>query len=115
MQAPGALNLDVFQGATLSYVLTWEIDGAPVNLIGYTARLQARATSDATAVALAMTSGSGITLGGGAGTVALSRSAAETAALTPGRYVYDLELQSGQGEVTRLVQGELIIHAEVTR
>ncbi len=115
MQAPGALDLDLYQGATWSYVLTWEVDGDPVNLGGYSARLQARTEPDATATALSITTGSGITLGGSAGTITLSRTPAQTAALTPGRYLYDLELESGGGVVTRLVQGVLTIWPEVTR
>lgn len=115
MQAPGKLNLDLYQGASWSYVLTWKVDGNPVNLTSYSARLQARVTADATTTALSLTTGSGITLGGAAGTVSLARSSAQTAALTPGRYLYDLELESAGGEVTRLIEGELIIHAEVTR
>lgn len=115
MQAPGKLDLDLYQGATFSYVLTWEVGGSPVNLTSYTGRLQARTTPDATTPVLSLTTGSGITLGGSAGTITLTRTAAQTAALTPGRYVYDLELESAGGVVTRLVEGELIVHAEVTR
>lgn len=115
MQAPGKLDLDVYQGATFSYVLTWKVDDVAVNLTSYTARLQARTTPDATTTALSLTSGSGITLGGSAGTITLTRSATQTAALTPGRYLYDLELESSGGTVTRLVEGELTIHPEVTR
>lgn len=116
MQAPGKLDLDVYQGATFSYVLTWKVDDVAVNLTSYTARLQARTTPAATATALSMTtSGGGITLGGAAGTITLARTATQTAALTPGRYVYDLELESAGGVVTRLIEGELIVHAEVTR
>ena len=115
MQAPGKLDLDLYQGATFSYVLTWKVEDVAVNLTSYTGRLQARTTPDATATALSLTTGSGITLGGSAGTITLTRTAAQTAALTPGRYVYDLELESAGGVVTRLVEGELTIHAEVTR
>jgi hypothetical protein len=35
--------------------------------------------------------------------------------LPPGTYVYDLELIASNATVTRLVQGELLISAEVTR
>jgi hypothetical protein len=35
--------------------------------------------------------------------------------LPKGEYVYDLELQTSGGIVTRLLQGELNISAEVTR
>jgi hypothetical protein len=61
------------------------------------------------------TSNSRITLGGAAGTVTLNVDANTTANLTPGLYVYDLEVVSGGGEVTRLVEGNFNVKAEVTR
>lgn len=115
MQAPGRLDLELWQGATWSYVLTWKIAGVPVNLSGYTARLQARAAVEDTTTALSISTTAGIALGGSLGTVTLSRSATETAALEPGRYYYDLEVVSSGGVVTRLVEGTLTIYAEVTR
>ena len=57
----------------------------------------------------------GITLGGAAGTITLDQTATQTTALAIGSCVYDLELVSGANVVTRLLQGELIISAEVTR
>ena len=56
-----------------------------------------------------------ITLGGAAGTITLHISATDTAALTPGLYVYDLEVVSGGGEVTRIIEGNFAVKAEVTR
>jgi hypothetical protein len=45
----------------------------------------------------------------------LSISATDTEALTAGRGVYDLELVSGSGIVTRLLQGVTTISRNVTR
>lgn len=113
----GALNLEIEQGTTWSTVLTWKIGGVAVNLTGYTARLQARRRPDSATQLLSLTSSpaAGITLGGVAGTITLTLSATATAALHPGCYVYDLELVSAGGEVTRLVEGQWIVKAEVTR
>jgi hypothetical protein len=61
------------------------------------------------------TTNSRITLGGTAGTVTLTISATDTAALTPGKYVYDLELVSGGGIVSRIIEGNFVVKAEVTR
>lgn len=118
MQAPGVLNLDCYQGATFDYTLTWKSAGVPVNLTGYTARMQVRESYDAGTAILALTNGTGITLGGTAGTIALTAAATATAALdgTPHKqYIYDLELVSGAGVVTRLVEGNFTIYPEVTR
>jgi hypothetical protein len=111
----GSYNFTIEQGATFNLLMTWRIDNVPVNLTGYTARLQARIDVDETDTILSLTTGAGITLGGAAGTITLDQTATQTALLPKGEYVYDLELQSSGGVVTRLLQGELNISAEVTR
>jgi len=111
----GQYNFTIEQGATFNLLMTWKIDNVAVNLTGYTARLQARIDVDETDTILSLTTGAGITLGGAAGTISLDQTATQTALLPKGEYVYDLELQSGGGIVTRLLQGELNISAEVTR
>ena len=113
--AAGSLDFTIEQGATFNLLLTWKIDTVPVNLTGYTARLQARIDVDEVDTILSLTTGFGITLGGAAGTISLDQTGTQTAVLPAGTYVYDLELQSAGGVVTRLVQGELLISAEVTR
>ena len=111
----GSYNFTIEQGATFNLLMTWKIDNVPVNLTGYTARLQARIDVDETDTILSLTTGAGITLGGAAGTITLDQTATQTALLPKGEYVYDLELQTSGGVVTRLLQGELNISAEVTR
>lgn len=115
MQAPAQLALKLFQGASWDYTLTWKVNDEIVDLGGFTARLQARPTASSATTVLDLTDTDGIALGGSAGTITLTRSAEQTAALTPGKYVYDLELINGTGMVTRLVQGQLEVDAEVTR
>ena len=111
----GSYDFTIEQGATFNLLMTWKIDNIAVNLSGYTARLQARIDVDEVDTILSLTTGSGITLGGAAGTITLDQSESQTAVLPKGEYVYDLELQSSSGVVTRLLQGELNISAEVTR
>lgn len=114
--AAGTLDFTIEQGATFNLLLTWEIDDVPVNITNWTARLQARVDVEDTEVILSLTTANGgITLGGAAGTISLDQTATQTALLPAGTYVYDLELISGVGAVTRLVQGELNISPEVTR
>lgn len=104
------------QGATFSQVITYKDVGVAVNLTGYTARMQVRATIEAATALIDLTTANGrIALGGAAGTITLSISAADTEALTAGRGVYDLELVSGSGIVTRLLQGVATISRNVTR
>jgi len=114
---PAKLNLTIFQGATFAKVLTWQVGSPPtaVNLTGYTARMMVRATVDATAVLLTLTTeNGGITLGGSAGTITLAITATATAALSFDTAVYDIELISG-ATVTRIVNGNIKLSLEVTR
>ena len=118
MQSPGYLDLSCYQGANFDYTLTWQTGGSAVNLTGYSARMQVRESYDAGTAVVSLTSGTGITLGGTAGTIGLALSATATAALdgTPNtQYIYDLELVTGAGYVTRLVEGRFMVYPEVTR
>lgn len=113
-----ATNFDLLieQGATFSQVITYKDAGVAVDLQGFTARMQVRATLEAAAALIELNTGNGrIVLGGSAGTITLSISATDTAALTAGRGVYDLELVSGSGVVDRLLQGVATISRNVTR
>lgn len=111
-------DLEIKQGATLSLVATWkDAAGTAINLTGYTARLAVRDTySSGTAILSLTTENGGISLGGSAGTITLAASATTTAALSaPFSGVYDLEVVSGGGVVTRLLEGAATVSPEVTR
>lgn len=115
--------ITVEQGATWTLELTYtHADGTPVDLTGYTARMQLRRTYDSTPVAELTTSNGGILLGSTNGTVSLHMSAAVTAAIPTAtscdgqvEYLYDLELESPGGVVTRLMQGVATVLPEVTK
>jgi len=120
MTTPGQYTLNIYKGATLDLTFTWKDSaGVLVNLTGYTARLQVRESVDAAAFLLELTttlvSGSGIVLGGAAGTIQLVAPATSTDDYTWDEGVYDLELVSGAGVVTRLLQGPAKAWHEVTR
>lgn len=112
----GTYNLLCEQGATFSRQITWlDSNGVPVDLTSYTARMQVRETVESSSTLFDLTSGAGdITLGGAAGTITVTISAAATAAVAAGCYVYDLELVTGT-LVYRILQGEFTVDAEVTR
>ena len=109
---PTTENLLVFQGATFDQTFTLTVSGSPVNLTNYTAAMKVRATPADDAV-LSLTNGSGITLGGAAGTVALLITATQTTNIPAGRYLYDLELTSS-GVVTRFIQGYFLVSGQIT-
>ena len=110
-------DITINQGATFELTITWKDSaGTAINLTGYSARMQVRETYSSTTSVVSLTNGSGITLGGSAGTIAIVISATTTAALTaPFSGVYDLELVSAGGVVTRLLQGAATVSPEVTR
>jgi hypothetical protein len=113
----GSYNIICDAGATLTRTLTWKDSaGTLVNLSGYTGRMQVRADVESASTVLSLTTANGgLTLGGAAGTVLITVSSTESATLTAGDYVYDLELVTAGGVVTRLVQGTFTVRAEVTR
>src|SRR5437868_4493475 len=101
----GIYNIEIEQYATLNLQMVWEdASGNPISLVGYTADLDVKDSSGLLVVALT-TSNSGIVLGGVLGTITLALSAAATAALPPGNFVYDLLLTDGSGNKTRLIEG----------
>lgn len=115
--AAGSYDILCEQGATFSLVLTWRNpDGTPIDITGYSAKMQVRASkADATAILTLDTTTGGITLGGDMGTVTLTASATATNSLTSGAYVYDLELTSATNNVTRLIEGAFTVSGQVTR
>ena len=112
------LDITLEQGATFVMNITWQnSDGTPVNLTGYTAKMQVRYKySDAAALATFTTSDSTITLGGALGTIAVSGMAALPGLTEQKSGVYDLELtETATSKVTRLLQGAVTLSPEVTK
>jgi hypothetical protein len=117
-------DICIFQGATFSQTLFWEVGTPPipVNLTGYTAKLQVRSTHNSKAVILELSTSNGrITLGTAGdfttGAINLFISATDTAQLSVcdnTKPVYDLEMTSGS-VVSRILQGNVIIAPEVTK
>jgi hypothetical protein len=114
--APGILNLTFSQGATWKLSMTYTSgDGQPIDLTDYTARMQARISYDSADAVLDLENGTGINLGGTAGTIELLVPADVTEEIAAKQYVYDLEIESPSFEVSRVVQGTLVVTPEVTR
>jgi hypothetical protein len=111
---PGTYNITCPQGATWDRTFTVNVGGTALNLTGYTAAMQVRESADAGTAIISLTNGSGITLGGTAGTIGVVISSAQTAGAASGSYSYDLELNSG-GTITRLLEGSFNVTGNVTR
>ena len=110
----GILNITIDQGET--YTNTNSVflaDGVTaMNLTGYTVASKMRKHYTSTA---AHTINTTITNPATAGLIDSSLSATETSAITAGYYVYDLEITSPGGVVTRVVEGKVHMKPGVTR
>lgn len=82
----------------------------PKSMAGYTARMTIKDKVGGTTL-LALTSPSAIAIGT---SIVVTISAAQTAALSVGRWVYDLEMVSPGGFVTKLLTGFFRVTPEVT-
>jgi hypothetical protein len=108
--------VEIDQGADWFFNVTYEQPaGTPVNITSYTAALQLRSLPQSATAVLSLTTGSGITITGASGLVAVHATAVQTGAIVAGDYYYDLEITSPSGVVTRLVQGQALVNPQVTR
>ncbi len=111
------VNLVIEQGTDFSHLVGIQnADGSIFPLTGYTARMQIRPTVDSITVLLELTVANGrISVNAIAGQLTLAIANADTAAVTWRSGVYDLEIVSGGGVVTRIMQGNATLSLEVTR
>ena len=103
-------NLVVDQGSTYSTKITLtDDDGNPLDLTGYSGAGQIRkhyTSSSYTAFAVTITPSTG--------EIALSLTATQTSNLSPGRYMYDVEITTG-ATVSRVLEGIVTVTPECTR
>lgn len=110
----GKYNIVCEQGTTFTFSFTVKTDDTPWNLTGYTATMTIRPFIGSTTTSVSATNANGkIALGGALGTVVVTLTAEETAALEAGRYVYDFVFDSGS-VVTRLLEGKFVVTPGVT-
>lgn len=112
----GHYDLTIEQGTSFNVVFTWSVGGTPVDLTGWNARAQVRSMVTSAMPLLDLTVGDGITLGDTLGTISLHIPVADTTTLpAPFSGVWDLEMVSDVGTVTRLLEGAVTVTPEVTR
>jgi hypothetical protein len=105
-------NLTVDQGTdfTASVDVT-DTDGDALNLTGFTVAGQVRRSyysSTATNLTCAVANAT-------SGVITVSLSAAQSDAMKPGRYVYDVEITNSGAVKTRVLEGQLEIMPGVTK
>lgn len=112
----GQWSFALEEGSTFERSMTWSISDAPVDLTGYTARLQVRATRspDSPVLLELTTENGGITLGDVDGTIALLVTDEQTALLDFRAARYDLKMIPPSGAERRLLEGTVRFSREVT-
>jgi len=116
--AAGTYNIEIEQGASFSRTITYQDSaGSAVDITGYTIRMQARETvnSSTAYIDINTTDGGVVITDAAAGEFKLTLTAAQTSAITVERGVYDLEVVDVSGNVTRLLQGSVVLDREITR
>lgn len=109
-------DISAEQGSNYLTTITYtDDDGDPVNLTGYTTRMQVRKFAGSSSPFITLTSGNGLTITAGTGVIDMAITADALSAVPAGSYKYDLEIISGAGVVTKLLGGSFEISAEVTR
>lgn len=124
---PAEIELTIYQGSTFRKKFTWStqtknplgvvVSTDPVNLTGYTMRMQIRPKLADPTVILELTTENGrinILTPATAGEFSLNLPEEITASLDFKSAVYDLEVVSGT-EVNRLLFGQVVLSRECTR
>jgi len=105
------LNLD--QGTTFETTLDLtHDDGTAINVAGYVFSSQIRKSYYSTNATATLTVS---TIDVANGKIRLSLSAAETANVRPGRYLYDFKMTNTEAVTTRVIEGIITVTPQVTR
>lgn len=117
---PAIENLLILRGSTFGHAFRLENpDGTPIDLSGYTARMQIRRSINSATILLELTEGNGrIEFDSINGRITLKIASDITAGLAfSGRYDLEIVLPviAGPDVVYRIAEGKIILSKEVTR
>lgn len=105
-------NLYIDQGTDFSAIVTLKNqNGTTINLTGFTVASQFRKSyqsSSSTNFTISVYNAT-------EGKIRMQLPAATSSALTPGRYLYDVEITSPTGEKKRALEGIVVLTPEITR
>lgn len=108
-------DLTLYQGKTVNFSLIWG-GSDPIDITGYDARMDIRSSASEAAAEAEFNVGNGrVTVGTTDGLIRVTMSATDSAELTAGDYVYDIEVIDDSGNVFLGLSGRCEIVAEVTR
>lgn len=109
------INPSIVRGETFALHLIYEAGDplAAVNLAGYKAKMMLRQVFDGEPL-VTLTESAGIALGGAAGSIIATLTAAQSKSLPIGKVVYDLALTSPAGVVMFVARGVITVIRNVT-
>jgi hypothetical protein len=108
----GTYNFILEQGATFNRILTLKEDNGVMDLTGYSVASLMRSTHDSSIVVGTFTC---TVSDASAGKITMSMTNSITGAIEEAIYVYDVEITSSAGAVTRIMEGQVTVNPEVTR
>jgi hypothetical protein len=109
-------DIVIDQGSTFELALQWlDENETPIDLTGYTGRMQVRETHESADVLLDIPIGQ-VTLDA-SGNITITAPASDTAAVPEGRHVYDFEIYPAgdEDQAIRMIHGDAVVTPEVTR
>lgn len=109
---PYPYNLSLQTNQTKTWTFVWQINGTPVNLTGYAAKMQVKFKGSEVAAAT-LTNNDYIALGGASGEVIVTLDVDVFSLLQDGIYEYDLLLINA-GNPTPLFRGTFYLNQGVT-
>lgn len=106
-------NIQIDQGSTFLYTVGLSgNDNAPYDLTGFTINSQMRKSYGSNTISATFTS---VITDPANGKLQISLTDEQTALLKPGRYVYDIVVESSSGDKYRAIEGMAEVNASVTR
>lgn len=106
------VNSSTYSTYTSGGVIEWNF---PIDLTGYTAKMQLRETVTDPVIIELTTTNNGIIIDVARSTITVSMTSAQTAAFTFATAVYSMELTDPSGNVNTFIQGNLTLIPEITR
>ena len=110
---PGRYDMELRAGASFNLLITYDDEaGEPMDLAGFTGRMQIRTALNGSLLHELTTENGGIVLGSGEGNIKLSMPGTATAELLDG--LYDLFIYSGE-HADCVIEGAVKVARAVTR
>ena len=110
------VNFQVVQGDTFTIRVTYtNPNGTPINLTGFTAKMDVRDQPGGKILCASIASGSGITITGSQGLLDIEFSPAQTRKFTMPSAAYQLKVTSSSGQQTTILRGYFSVSGAVVR